>query len=78
MNAKYLKTESGECLGIGDSPRIRLTMKGETDTFEYRVHAVDLHQQDPVSLWHDINLYPSIESKDMKICNMINEVIFQT
>ena len=74
MSAKYLKTDTGN-LGVGESPRIRLTMKGETDTFEYRVHAVDTQQQDPVSLWHDINLYPSIESKDLKICNMINEVM---
>ena len=35
---------------------INLEDKGEKDTIEYRMQAVDLEEKKTVSLWHDINL----------------------
>ena len=36
---------------------ISLEDKGEKDTLEYRVQAIDPEQKQTISLWHDINLF---------------------
>ena len=56
-------------------PNIETKEKGAIDTFDYRVQALNKAENNEVSMWHDIKLYPTPESKEMKICNMINEVM---
>ena len=56
------------------NPELKVEHKGEENTFEYRVQALEKSKGEVVSMWHDIKLYPTPESKNLKICNMINEV----
>jgi hypothetical protein len=43
----------------------------------HRVHAKVSNDKE-VSLWHDIPLFPTVESEKNHICNMVNEVILTT
>ena len=53
-----------------------LNMIGDVDSFEFRVHALDkvTSDQKPISMWHDIKLYPSEEAKAHNVVNMVNEI----
>jgi hypothetical protein len=46
------------------------------DTFEFRVHALDKVTSDkkPISMWHDIKLYPTDEARAHNVVNMVNEI----
>ena len=59
------------------NPDIEVEHKGDANTMDYRVVSKNKGKQSEISLWHDINLYPTPESKSLKIVNMINEVLFK-
>jgi len=50
---------------------IRTYTKGEEKSF--RVHAQSGDNQS-LSLWHDIPLYPTPDAESHRICNMVNEI----
>ena len=65
---------------VVDSARpIFISQKGDIDSFDFRVHALDKVTNDmkPLSMWHDIKLYPTPESKSHNVVNMVNEVSLQ-
>ena len=55
---------------------LEIKMQGPIDSFEFRVHALDkvTSDQKPVSMWHDIKLFPTEEAKGFNVVNMVNEV----
>jgi hypothetical protein len=55
---------------------LEIRMQGPIDSFEFRVHALDKVTSDmkPMSMWHDIKLFPTEEAKSFNVVNMVNEV----
>jgi len=51
-----------------------IVVKEKGDGFDYRIHALDLKETKQISLWHDVKLFPSNESRNMNIVNMICEI----
>lgn len=56
------------------NPELKVETKGDANSFDYRVQVLEKGKGEVVSMWHDIKLFPTPESKDLKIVNMINEV----
>jgi len=56
------------------NPELKVEHTGEENTFDYRVQTLEKSKGEVVSMWHDIKLFPTPESKALKIVNMINEV----
>ena len=65
-----------EALEHGGARRVSTIMRGDHDTFEFRVHALDkvTSDQKPLSMWHDIKLFPTEDSKAHNVVNMVNEI----
>ena len=65
-----------QALEHGGARRVSTIMKGDHDTFEFRVHALDKVTSDnkPLSMWHDIKLFPTEDSKSHNVVNMVNEI----
>ena len=57
------------------NPELEIEHKGDVDSFDFRVNAKNKNQGE-VSLWHDIKLFPTDDSKQHNIVNMVNEVSF--
>jgi hypothetical protein len=59
---------------IKANPELLVSQKGDPDSFDYRVKAFLKDDQSEVSMWHDIKLYPTPDSREKNIVNMINEI----
>ena len=57
------------------NPELEIQHKGDVDSFDFRVFPRNKNQGE-VSLWHDIKLFPTDDSKQHNIVNMVNEVSF--
>lgn len=55
-------------------PKLQIEEIGEKSTFSYRVQAKCKEQKNNVSMWHDIKLFPTPDSRSQNIVNMINEI----
>lgn len=51
-----------------------IVVKEKGNGFDYRIHALDKKETKQISLWHDVKLFPSNESRSMNIVNMICEI----
>lgn len=58
------------------NPELKIEHTGDANSFDYRVQTLEKSKGEVVSMWHDIKLFPTPESKALKIVNMINEVDF--
>ena len=56
------------------NPELKVEHTGDANSFDYRVKTLEKSKGEVVSMWHDIKLFPTPESKALKIVNMINEV----
>lgn len=54
-----------------------ISCTGDVNSFDYRVQRQHKVHKGHVSMWHDITLYPTAESRSHNIVNMINEVRFK-
>ena len=50
---------------------------GNLDTMDYRVQSLCGNTMKELSLWHDIPIFPTSNSKVNNIVNMVNEVILR-
>ena len=55
-------------------PDIFIETQGDPNSKEFRVHALTALTEQRFSLWHDVALYPTPQSKLLNIVNIINEV----
>jgi hypothetical protein len=68
-----LASESIEHI-ISSKVNVEASPRGDVDTFDYRVQSLNGMTQEEVSLWHDIPIFPTTDSKAHNIVNMVNEV----
>jgi inorganic pyrophosphatase len=60
---------------LAETTEVLIELKGDPNSKEFRVHALDVTTEQNFSLWHDVPLYPTLQSRDLGCVNMINEVV---
>ena len=60
---------------VNSKVNVKASPKGELDTFDYRVLSLHGLTLEEISLWHDIPIFPTTDSKSHNIVNMVNEVM---
>jgi inorganic pyrophosphatase len=59
---------------LADVPDVLIEQKGDPNTFDFRVHALDGTTEQKFSLWHDVPLFPTLQSRELGCVHMINEI----
>jgi len=59
---------------LAEAPEVLISHKGDPNSMEFRVHALDVATEEQFSLWHDVPLFPTLQSRDLGFVNMINEI----
>lgn len=60
---------------VNSTVNVKASPRGDLDTFDYRVQSLHGLTLEEISLWHDIPIFPTNDSKLHNIVNMVNEVI---
>jgi len=59
---------------LAETPDVLIHHKGDPNSKDFRVHAMEPTTEAHFSLWHDVPLYPTCQSRELGCVNMINEI----